>query len=202
MLYEPNLAAIILAAGFSSRMFDFKPLLPLGKKSVIEHAIGNFQQAGIADICVVLGYRSEDLRPVLERSGVRWVNNNNYAQGMYSSVITGVRSLSEQTEACFLLPADMPLISSQTINSVAAAYSTKAAVVYPSLRGRRGHPPLISASLFPALLAWSGEGGLRRFLAQYESKMCEVQVQDEAIFLDADTRADYEYILTVFNSRV
>ena len=199
MLYNRNLASIILAAGFSTRMYDFKPLLPLGKYTIIENTIENFRQAGITDLTVVLGYRSDDLKPVLERSGVHWVYNKDYAQGMYSSIVAGARFLPESIEACFVLPADMPLVSSQTITSLAAAYSAReAAVVYPSFRGKRGHPPLISANLFPALFDWHGEGGLRRFLAHYESQVCEIQVQDEGILLDADTRADYEHILNVF----
>ncbi|MDF2874967.1 MAG: metal dependent phosphohydrolase, partial [Sporomusa sp.] len=62
-----NIAALILAAGFSSRMGAFKPLLPFGESSVIETVVNTFRQAGVADIRVVVGWQAERLRPVLDQ---------------------------------------------------------------------------------------------------------------------------------------
>ena len=194
-----SLAAIILAAGYSSRMHGFKPLLPFGDATVIEQTVRAFRQAGIEDITVVTGYRAHDLTPILEQTGVKWVYNEKYSEGMYSSIVAGLKSLYSSVEACFLLPADMPLVKCETIIALLKAYEQEnAAVVYPASAGRRGHPPLISAKLFPKIISWQGQGGLRQFLAQYETQAVELAVSDSTILLDADTPAEYMAICRLF----
>ena len=77
-----NLAALVLAAGFSSRMGRLKSLLPLGEATVIERSIGSFLEAGVQDVRVVLGHRSEEIARVLEASGVTTIMNHEYEEGM------------------------------------------------------------------------------------------------------------------------
>ena len=85
--------AIILAAGLSSRMERFKPLLPLGSTTMIERVISLFRHSGIVDIPVVIGHNQADLDPVIRSSGARPVVNPHFEDGMFSSVVAGVRSL-------------------------------------------------------------------------------------------------------------
>lgn len=112
---------------------------------------------------------------------------------MFSSVIAGLKSLRSELEAFFLLPADMPMVTSHTVRLLAREYKkTGASVIYPVFQGLRGHPPLISARLLPAILASDGEqGGLRSILARYEQAAYELNVLDEGVLLDIDTPADY-----------
>jgi molybdenum cofactor cytidylyltransferase len=189
-------AALVLAAGCSSRAPGFKPLLPLGGATVVETAIGGLRRAGVADITVVAGHCATDLLAVLERLPVRCVVNERYRDGMFASVVAGVQALPAEATSFFLLPADIPLVRSHTIRLLArAGRKTGAAIVYPVFRGQRGHPPLISARLAPAILSWKGEGGLRSLLARHEAAAHEVAVPDEGIMLDIDTAADYGLIV-------
>jgi CTP:molybdopterin cytidylyltransferase MocA len=195
MRSEDKMAALVLAAGYSSRAQGFKPLLPLGESTVIENTLNSFCRAGISDITVVVGHRADELAPVLDGLKVRHVFNERYAEGMFSSVITGVQALRPDAEAFFLLPADIPLVRSHTVRLLVRAFrETGADVVYPVFQGERGHPPLISVSLLPAILAWNKPGGLRSLLAHYEPKTYEVDVLDEGVLLDLDTPADYQEI--------
>ncbi|EGO65640.1 DVU_1551 family NTP transferase [Acetonema longum] len=197
-----NIAALILAAGYSSRAPQFKPLLPLGDSTVIEQVIRNFRRAGIKDITVVAGHRAGELIPVLERARVRWVVNEQYSQGMYSSVVSGVKTLAAATQACFLLPGDMPLVKSHTLKVLCRTYRKLSPYVcYPVIQGERGHPPLLSSRLFPEILAWQGQGGLRPLLARYEAWAEEAEVQDGGIAADLDTGEDYENICRLFARR-
>lgn len=190
-----RLAALILAAGYSSRAPGFKPLLPLGGSTVIETAIGGLRRAGVGDIAVVVGHRAADLLAVLENQPVRTVVNEHYQHGMFTSIVAGVNTLPASADAFFLLPADIPLVKSRTIRLLArAGGKTGADIVYPVFAGRRGHPPLISARLAPAILAGDGAGGLRPLLAKYEAGARDVAVLDEGILLDIDTADDYQAV--------
>lgn len=189
-------AAIVLAAGYSSRAPGFKPLLPLGGATVIETALNSLRRGGITDVTVVAGHRAADLLAALGSRPVRTVVNENYRNGMFSSVVAGVRALPATADAFFLLPADLPLVSSHTVRLLArTGGKTGADIVYPVFAGRRGHPPLISARLAPAILAWNGEGGLRPLLERYESGAVDVAVSDEGILLDLDTAEDYRQLV-------
>jgi CTP:molybdopterin cytidylyltransferase MocA len=185
----PRFAALILAAGYSSRMGDFKPLLPLGGKRAIEWAVEAFRLAGIADIGVVTGHRAPELEPELRRLKVATLRNPAYDTGMYSSIRAGIGSLAPEVDGCFVLPVDIPLVRPATVAAIAARYDGSAPVFYPTFRGQRGHPPLIGAELFAEIAAGDGTGGLRAILQQHAATA--VAVADQAILFDMDTPEDY-----------
>ena len=205
MSAEEDLAAIILAAGYSSRMAAFKPLLPIGHSTVIKTVISIFLQSGISDVTVVIGHRADDLKPVLDYSHVRWIFNERYYEGMYSSVVSGVSELHSRradVKGVFVLPVDMPLISSLTIRKITMAYNRSGQnIYYPTYLKQRGHPPLIPSDLFPEILAWNGSGGLQSFLDRHDTRACEVEVQDKGILMDIDTPDDYSEICRVYGRR-
>lgn len=195
-------AAVVLAGGRSSRMRQFKPLLPLGGSTVIEHAVGVFLGAGMSEVVVVMGHRGERLRPLLKRLPVRCVTNRDFERGMYSSLVAGMRALGPRVEACFVLPADMPAVRSHSIVLLARTYGrTGADVLYPVFCEQRGHPPLISNRLFQAIIDGDGAGGLRSLLSRFENRARGVQVLDEGVVLDLDTPEDYARICEICGDR-
>ena len=99
-----KIGALILAAGLSSRMDEFKPLLEVEGKSLIENAIALFKDTGIEEIVTVVGYRAETLIPIIETASSRYVVNENYQAGMFSSIQKGVVELKDACDAFFLLP--------------------------------------------------------------------------------------------------
>lgn len=192
MKAKRKIAALILAAGYSSRMGAFKPLLPLGEFTAIELAVSRFRAAGIADIKVVTGHKAEQLAPILSSLGLGQVFNADYKSGMLSSILAGRKSLGSAFDAFFLLPVDVPLFSACTVEALVREYErSEAAVVYPRFRRLRGHPPLISAALPIQEIPADLPGGLRSFLGDYEEAAVDVDVPDEGIIMDFDTPADY-----------
>jgi len=189
-------AAIILAAGYSSRMGEFKPLLPLGNSRVIERAVRCFLRAGIDDIIVVVGHRSGELIPVVTGLGARIVVNPDYPRGMYSSVRSGVREMSRDSEAFFLLPGDHPLVRPETLARLLEVYrETDKRIVYPCFEGRRGHPPLITAAIRQQIVDCEPTGGLRMLLEDYQSEALDLRVEDGGVLVDMDTPGDYDWAL-------
>ncbi len=188
-----NLTAIILAAGYSSRMGRFKPLLPLGDATVIERVVALYRAAGIEDIRVVVGHNADVLSPELASLGVRTVYNPEYHTGMFSSLVAGLKTLTGDCHGFFVHPVDIPLVRPATVAALARAFAAQpSAVHHPEFDGRRGHPPLIPADFAQAILSWSGEGGLKTFWEDHSPAMRDVPVADESILWDMDTEADYQ----------
>ena len=189
----PRIGAVILSAGLSSRMGDFKPLLRIGVRNALEHAVDGFLQAGIEEIVVVTGHRADEVANVAESLGVKVVHNPSFEEGMFSSVQAGVGALREAVEAFFLLPVDHPLVEARTIEAlVDVSKKQDQLIVYPTYHGKRGHPPLISMKLADEILNEVAPDGLRVVLAGFDDEASEIAVADEAILLDMDEPADYE----------
>ncbi|MGI5908665.1 MAG: DVU_1551 family NTP transferase [Christensenellales bacterium] len=189
-----RIAGLIVAAGLSSRMQAFKPLLPLGDGTVVSHAVNGLKAAGVRDVRAVVGFRGNELAAHLSSIGVPSATNESYAgTHMFESVAIGLKWLSEDADAVFVLPGDVPLVKRHSIKALIKAYlNTDAPLIYPAYRGRRGHPPLIAKACFPAILAHGGEDGLRGALRRFEREALTVGLPDPGLLMDADTPTDYE----------
>lgn len=181
--------AVILAAGFSSRMGGFKPLMDLGGMTVLSRCVHVFREAGIGSPLVVTGHRAPEVEAEAVRLGVSAAHNAAYADGMFSSVRAAATACAGLSglDAFFVLPADIPLVRPATVSLMLDAYDGR--VAYPAFAGERGHPPLIPAELIPRILAHDGRGGLQGLL-EAESSL-DVPVWDRGILLDADTPDDF-----------
>lgn len=187
--------AVVPAAGMSSRMGDFKPLLPLCGGTVISTSVGRVLPY-VTTAAVVVGNRGDKVRRELythfgERVTV--TENPDYAStDMLYSIRLGIAALAK-CDAFFLVPADMPLISSTTYARLTASFGESTEILYPTVGGRRGHPPLISSRLIPEILAYRGDGGLREILTKH--RITEISVDDTGVLKDLDTPEDYRAVM-------
>ncbi len=181
--------AVILAAGFSSRMGGFKPLMELGGMTVLSRCVQMFREAGVGSPLVVTGHRAAEVEAEAVRLGVSATRNAGYADGMFSSVRAAASTCAglPGLDAFFILPADIPLVRPATVNLMLDAFDGR--VAYPVFADERGHPPLIPAGLIPRILGHDGRGGLQGLLADAPS--LDVPVWDRGILLDADTPDDF-----------
>ena len=186
---------MVLAAGFSSRMGAFKPLLPFGGRTLIGHVVATLRAAGLRRIHVVTGFRRQAMASELARLDVVEAYNPDFAAGMFTSVQAGVASLPFDVAAFLLAPVDATLLRASTVTRILrAAAASDAVVVYPAFRGKRGHPPFVRRSLFAEILAGGGEsdnGGLRPLLARHEDSALNVVVLDRGCLMDMDTPDDH-----------
>ncbi len=187
----PDIAAVILAAGRSSRMGTSKPRLKVGGTTLLERVIAVARNAGVEDIIIVLGQEAEFPPPEPAGKNLRVVVNPHSDRGMFSSVQTGVRNLPPGCRAFFVMPVDIPFIRPSTLVQLhTASLAPGTLVCRPRYQGRRGHPPLLAAVLVPELLAYDGAGGLRALLARFEKETRNVDVDDPGTLIDLDTPAD------------
>lgn len=194
-MQEETICGLVLAAGLSTRMRSFKPLMPLRGKTLIENTIDSIFSSGAKKVVVVTGHRADELEPVLlDRYADRVIitRNPDYAHSdMFSSIRIGCRSMPE-CDAFFLLPGDMPLIRESTFQKLIENRDSRVSVIFPTLDGYRKHPPLVDFRLVPKILEYSGEGGLRQLWQQLESIIRTVPVDDTGVWVDLDTKEDYE----------
>jgi CTP:molybdopterin cytidylyltransferase MocA len=189
---------LILAAGFSQRMGVLKPLLPVGGETALCRAVGLGRHEKIHTISVVTGHRHEEVEAALlhcRAKNVRHIHNAKYADGMFTSVVTGVRSLPSDIDGFFLLPVDHCAVHPDTLEKLIAAFilSEGQHIVYPVCQGERGHPPLIPYAFAAGVRDYDGKGGMQGYLSQFPS--VEVDIDDPGMLLDMDTPEDYKSLL-------
>ena len=191
MVNRSRLAAVIPAAGLSSRMGAFKPLLPFGGEMMIEASVGNaLSCAGHA--VIVLGKCGEEIREILTaRFADRMIfaENPDYAStDMLCSVRIALKAIGD-CDAFYIAPADMPMISPDVYRMLAESFTEGDEILIPVTNDKRGHPPLIASRLIPDILAYDGTDGLRGFYRGYQVR--EIPVENEGALTDLDTPDDY-----------
>lgn len=193
-------AALIVAAGMSSRMGSFKPMLNIGSISVAQRVIANFRQAGINKIVMITGFNATMLERHLAGNNIIFLRNENYERTqMFDSVKIGLNYLSDKCERLLFTPVDVPLFTSQTVKKL---LSSGAKLACPVCNGLTGHPLLISKELFPTILADSGDGGLKGAVDRCGAELVQIAVDDPGTVRDADTPEDFSALLELHNSQL
>jgi molybdenum cofactor cytidylyltransferase len=193
---KADYAAIIPAAGYSSRMERFKPLLTIGGLTLSDRLIEVFWKNGV-DVLLVTGWQKEQLLSGLKYREVPNVENPDFARGMFTSIQSGLRAVrSGSYRGVFIHPVDIPLIRPFTVSRLLEAATRQPdCLIYPVCAGRRGHPALLPAAMIPPVLEWQGEGGLKTVLEGHPGIALEVKVADDYIHADMDTYSDYQALL-------
>ena len=193
-------AALIVAAGMSSRMGDFKPLLNIGSISIAQRVVATFQQAGVDKIVMITGYNATLLERHLSGNGVVFLRNEDYqTTQMFDSVCIGLRYLRDKCDRVLFTPVDIPLFTAATVR---ALLETDAPLACPAVDGETGHPTLIDASLFDRILADPGDQGLRGALDRCGAELRLLPVEDRGVLHDADTPEDYKALLKYHNEQL
>jgi molybdenum cofactor cytidylyltransferase len=190
-----QVAAIVLAAGDSTRMGEPKQLLPLGGKPMVWHAASAACAAGLAQVVVVIGARASAVQQALEDLPVEFIRNETWSAGMSTSLQAGLRALRPEITAVLVVLADQPTLSPGLLQALVERYEeTGAPVVAPFYKGQRGNPVLFDRAVFPELLAVKGDQGGRSLFARYREKLERFETDDEGVLLDVDTRQDYDKV--------
>ena len=189
------IAAIVLAAGRASRFgagaSDSKVLAMLDGRPLIAHALACVMGSRAARCVVVTGHAGDAVAEALDGFPVTRVHNPDYASGLAHSLRTGLAALPATIAGAVILLADMPLVTSATLDALIAAFEvappgTKAVV--PVHQGVRGNPVLLGRTLFGAVANLRGDEGARRLLADAGRGVVTCAVDDLGITVDVDTR--------------
>lgn len=192
--------AVIVAAGMSSRMGAFKPMLKIGSISSARRIIFTFQQAGAEPVVVITGNKAATLEKHVARQGVICLRNPDYATTqMLDSAKIGFRYLLDVCDQVLFSPVDIPLFTAETAERLMASGADAA---IPVCQGEEGHPLLLSRHVLEKILEYEGDGGLRGALDACAAVPQRISVEDEGILFDADTPDDFERLLAWHNKQM
>ena len=183
---------MIAAAGKSSRMGAFKPLLKIGSVSAAQRVVLNFRASGIETIVIVTGNNAEQLENHMKHLGVIFLRNELYeTTAMFDSVKIGLDYLKDICDRILFTPADIPLFLPSTVKKL---LKCEANVGIPVFRGNSGHPVIFDRMAVDMILRYTGDDGLRGAVKNLSFTVERIETDDMGMLYDMDTQADYAAI--------
>lgn len=198
---KPTVAAVLLAAGESTRMGESKALLPwIGGEPLVAYHVRALHKAGYAPIVVVVGHDAERVVEALpDDVEVLALYNSRYQQGRTSSIVTGVLELADpSTDGLLLISVDQPRSVTMLRQLREAWEAERPFLAIPSLDRKAGHPPLFNGGMIPELLQVTEEQeGLRQVMQDFADQRFFVNVDDPLTLTNLNTREEYEAALKI-----
>ncbi len=202
-----RIPAILLAAGLSTRMQAFKPLLPIGGQPLLHHVLcALLDSAAIHPFLIITGHNAAQIEASVaafpfhltrstEPSVLQCVFNPQYATGeMLSSLLTGIAALPTDAPAFLLAFADQPAVAPATIRLLVERFHSQAPpppLVLPVCQGKRGHPVIISSALISEIRALAADESLKTVVYRHLIDAALVSVDDPSILEDLDTPEEF-----------
>lgn len=187
----PTIAAVVLAAGRSRRMAPHNKLLVADRtgKTMIARVVDNALSSLARPVLVVTGHMAEQVEHSLGGRPVRYIHASDYAEGLSSSLKTGIAAVPPESAAAIVCLGDMPLVTGRMIDRLLEAYNPteKKLIVLPTFHGKQGNPMLWDRRFFAEILAISGDTGARFLVGKYAEFVAEVEMADDAVLRDFDT---------------
>jgi CTP:molybdopterin cytidylyltransferase MocA len=188
-----SIAAIVLAAGGSSRLGRPKMLLELGGRTLLARAVAPHLEAGLHAVVVVVGRDAPDVLAAArlpDDPRIRVVVHEGWREGMASSIREGL-SACDDAEAVLIALADQPELDAARVRAVVDAWDGRAPLVVPTADGRPTHPVLFARALFGELRRLSGDVGARSVVESHRASAIPLAL---APLLDVDTEEDYQAV--------
>lgn len=191
----PRVAVLVLAAGRSTRMGGPNKLLAEADGApLVVHAVKAALASQAVEVVVVLGHMAGEIRPAIEKaippkSRVRFVTNPDFADGLSTSVRTGIAALGPTVDAAIVQLGDMPGVGAPLLDRLMAAFSPVEgrSICVPTVGGKRGNPVLWARRFFPEMGILSGDSGAKHLIGEHADLVCEVEMTGEAAITDIDT---------------
>ena len=190
---------IILAAGASTRMGTPKQLLTYRGRSFIRHITEVAIASACQPIAVVLGAHAERIKPEISQLPVQIVENQQWAEGMSTSIRVGLEALlavNQDLEAVAIALCDQPFVSFPILERIVEAYHfTGKPIIASEYAGTLGVPVLFSCTLFSEIMALKGTEGAKQIIRKHIHEVFSVPFPEGSI--DIDTPNDYAQLQTL-----
>jgi len=184
-----RIGGVVLAAGLSRRMGRNKLIAEVGGRSLVRHAAEAALAGGLDPVTVVTGHQAEKIKNALAGLPVGFVHNSDFAEGLSTSLKTGIASLPADCAGAMVLLGDMPGVSPELVAQVRAAFEPDKGrnICVATADGERGHPVLWGRQFFAELMRLSGDMGARELMVANADNIVEVVARDSGPITDIDT---------------
>ncbi len=173
-----------------------KQLLKFRGTSLLRRAIETAQAAGAEQVIVVLGAAADRLMPEVEDTSATVVLNDQWAEGVSTSLRGGLAAVPSEVKGVFIYPADMPLVTPEALRELARRQQVSGRpAAMTEAGGIRGVPVFITRSLFPALMIQDGDVGGAQYLRAHPEAVEAVHFDDPDLVRDVDRPEDYSRLL-------
>ncbi len=189
-------SAVVLAAGLSTRMGEHKMLLKLGDgQGLLQRVLLNISGARFSEIILVTGRDALAIGVETRDFDLSTVHNSNFANGLSTSIATGVKSVSPSSRGIALCLGDMPMITAKEYDILIREFVTAfdrnvKAIVAPSFEGRRGNPVIFSSAYRDGLVANENPDGCKPIVMANREHLREVEMETGHVLVDVDTPED------------
>lgn len=191
------ISSIVLAAGLSTRMGEPKALLEWGGEPLLAYQVRQLKEAGVDEVVVVLGHRSDDVHRKVGKLPCRVMFNARYQFGRAGSLRIGAKAVTRDAESIVVTSVDQPRPAA-FIKQLIAAHTPAAAATRPTFGGKHGHPVIVAGRLRTEMMEASDETeGLAGVLRSHASELVEF-ASDSLCTLDLNTPDDYRAALRTF----
>lgn len=178
------MAAVVLAAGASTRLGKPKQLIEIEGETLLRRTVRLALEAGCAPVFVVLGYEAERMRAEID--GATAVINEEWAEGMGSSLRRGMEAaMAVKPVGVLLLVCDQPRLTAEHLRKLMAAQDGDAGrIVASGYAGRVGVPAVFGRGYFAELRAVEGDRGAREVIRRHGDAVRAVEWPEGQIDLD------------------
>ncbi|MGA9795675.1 MAG: molybdopterin-binding/glycosyltransferase family 2 protein [Rhizomicrobium sp.] len=185
----PKIAAVVLAAGLSSRMGSNKLLAELRGKPLLRHAVEAAANSAADPVMVVIGHEAGKIEAALAGLRAVPIRNPDYANGLSTSLKTGIAAVPDDCDGAIVLLGDMPGVSAALIDRMIAAFDPAEGrpICAAARRGKRGNPVLWARRFFFEIMALQGDVGAKHLMARNDDLVCDVEADDDGPLTDIDT---------------
>jgi molybdenum cofactor cytidylyltransferase len=188
----PRVAALVLAAGRSTRMGHVNKMLALvDGQPMVARVTDAVLASAAGPVIVVTGYQAEEVGAALAGRAVTMVENPDYAAGLSTSLKRGLAALPSDADGVLVCLGDMPGVTADHIDRLIAAFDPMAgrSICVPTHAGKRGNPVLWAGRFIPEMLEIAGDVGARHLIGAYADLVAEVEMEADGVLVDIDTPA-------------
>ena len=189
-----RISATVMAAGQSTRMDNTnKLLLIIDGNPMVKRVCESLLTTGFDPVVVVTGFEKNKVEAALNKLELQFTHNSHWADGMATSIFSGLVALPYNTDGNLIALGDMPFVSVETLEKLKNSFISHEGkhIIYPKHDGQQGNPVLFPEKYFDEIMSSTGDRGCKRVLRKYPDDAVPVPIDSNEVILDCDTNEDY-----------
>ncbi len=198
MSAQKKIACIVLAAGMSTRFGGVKQLARVGGESLIQKALDSANRSKADYVYLVVGHDASEIAGKVEIGRAEIVLNKDFRKGLSSSLKASISNLPEDCVGTLFMVADQPFLHSKQLDQMIGTFVRhKDRIIALAFEGEPRNPVIIPRALFPEILNLKGDTGAIEIVRSHNQILTLIEMKNEKIFFDVDTRSDLEELLSM-----